>query len=222
MKDLGKAFSFPFKDPSWVTKFIVAAIFILLAFALVGLFIVAGYLVQVTQRVMRRDPQPLPEWTDIGIKFVVGFKFCVLYLIYLLPIFILTVPIIALAILGEMSDQPDLFGVFTAVYTFGMVLIVIPYSLLLTLATPIISYRFARNERIADGLEIGAIVSTFKMHWQSTLIVALIAAGIQSLASVGVIFFFVGVLFTLFYSYLVTAYMNGALALEQNSAGEGA
>jgi hypothetical protein len=219
MKDLGKAFSFPFKDPSWVTKFILAAIFILLAFALVGLFIVAGYLIQVTQRVMRRDPEPLPEWTDIGVKFVVGFKFCVVYLIYLLPIFLLTVPIIALAILGELSDQPDLFGIFTAVYTFGMMLIVIPYSLLLTLAMPIISYRFAENERIADALDIGTIVARFKQHWQSTLIVALISAGIQSLASVGFILFFVGVLFTLFYSYLVTAYMNGALALEHSGAG---
>jgi hypothetical protein len=219
MKDLGKAFSFPFKDPSWVTKFIVAAIFILLAFALVGLFIVAGYLVQVTQRVMRRDPQPLPEWTDIGVKFVVGFKFCMVYLIYLLPIFILILPIMVLAVLGEMSDQKDLFGIVSAVYTFGMMLIIIPYSLLLTLAMPIISYRFAENERIVDALDIGAIANTFKKHWQSTLVVALIAAGIQSLASVGVIFFFIGVLFTLFYAYLVTAYLNGALAVEQTGAG---
>jgi len=221
MKDLGKAFSFPFKDPSWVTKFIIAALFILLALAIVGLFIVAGYLVQVTQRVMRKDPQPLPEWTDIGVKFVVGFKFCMVYVIYLLPILILTVPVIALAVVAEISDQQEIFGILTAVYTFALMLITIPYSIALTFAMPIISYRFAANEKISEALDIGAIASTFKQHWQSTLIVALITAGIQSLASVGFVFFFIGVLFTLFYAYLVTAYLNGALFLEHAVGGEG-
>ena len=43
--------------------------------------------------------------------------------------------------------------------------------------------------------------------------------GIQSFAAVGFVLFIVGVLFTIFYSYLVSAYLYGALALEEQEKG---
>jgi hypothetical protein len=47
--------------------------------------------------------------------------------------------------------------------------------------------------------------------------VALLALGIQSLASVGIVFFVIGVAFTIFYSYLVSSYLAGALYLDHTS-----
>ena len=217
MKDLGKAFSFPFKDPSWFSKFLIAALFMILSIFLIGIFILAGYLIQVTQRVMRREANPLPEWNDIGIKLVTGFKYCVVYLLYMLPIILLMIPVIILAIVSELAHDSDLVGVMATVYMFGFTLIVIPYSLAFALLIPIISYRFALRERISDAMDIGTVFRLFKQHWQSTLVVALIATGIQSFAFVGIIFIFVGVLFTLFYTYLVSAHMHGQLYLEQTT-----
>lgn len=216
MNDLGRAFSYPFKDPAWVSKFILGALFMLLGIFLVGIFIVVGYFIQITQRVMRRELNPLPEWTDIGVKLVVGFKFCIVYLMYLIPIVILYIPFLTLILLGALSDNSDMLGALAGVYMAVMVfLFVIPYSLLLAAMLPIITYRFARNEKITEALDVAAVFRTFKRNWQNTLVVALIAVGLHSFAAVGIVFFFVGVLFTVFYSYTISAHMFGSLSLEE-------
>ena len=214
MKELGKAFSFPFKDPAWISKFIIAGIFILLCIILIGIPVIVGYLIQVTQRAMRREERVLPDWNDIGVKFVTGFKFCLIYCIYLLPVFILLIPMIAIAAASELADSPDVVGIFATVYLFAFTLLIVPYSLILTAIIPIVAYRFAERERIGDALDVGRVFRDFKLNWQNTLVVALIAVGIQSFAFIGIIFFFIGIVFSLFYSYLVSAYLHGLLYLE--------
>jgi hypothetical protein len=214
MKDIGKAFSLPFKDPSWVSKFLIAALFLLLCLIGIGIPVIVGYLIQVTQRVIRREERALPEWNDIGIKFVLGFKYCIAYLIYLIPVFLLLIPVLGLAIAANASDAPEMVGALTIVYVFGFTLLAIPYSLLLSAILPIIAYRFALREKISDAIDLGTIFRDFRNNWQNTVVVALIAIGIQSFAFVGVIFFLVGIFFTLFYVYLVSAAMHGMLYLE--------
>ena len=92
MKDLGKAFSAYFKDPQWFSKTLIAILWMFLCIVGIGIFVLAGYFVQVTQRVMRKEEIVLPSWGDIGSKIVTGFKFCVAYFVYMIPIFILFAP----------------------------------------------------------------------------------------------------------------------------------
>ncbi len=220
MTDLGKAFTFPFKDNAWFSKFLLGGLFIILCILIVGIFIIAGYLVRVTQRVMRREENPMPDWDDIGGKLVLGFKYCVVYLIYSIPIILLYIPIVVLAILGEGAESDDAMGVFAGVYAIGMMVLLIPYALCITILFPVITYRFALHESIAEALDVSEIFRAFKRNWQNTVIVALIGVGIRSFAAVGLILFLVGVLFTIFYSYLVSAHMFGALYLEDKPVGE--
>jgi hypothetical protein len=214
MKDIGKAFSAPFKDPSWVSKFVLAALFLLLSLLGIGIPVVVGYTIQVTQRVIRREESILPDWSDIGIKFVLGFKYIVVYLVYLLPVFILMVPVIGLAIATQVAEQPEMIGVFVTIYLFAFTLLIIPYSLILTALFPIIAYRFALRERISDALDVGAVFKDFRVSWQNTLVVALISVGIESFAFIGLFLFLIGIFFTIFYVYVVSAYMHGLLFLE--------
>jgi Protein of unknown function (DUF4013) len=100
---------------------------------------------------------------------------------------------------------------FSLVYTFGFTLLIVPYGIALTTLSPIINYRFALNERISDALDLGAIIRDFRKNWQNTLVVVLITIGIQSFAWLGIILFFVGVLLTILYSYMVPAYLCGML-----------
>ena len=215
MNDLGRAFTFPFRDPDWVKKFLLGALITLLCIVVVGIFILVGYFVQVTQRVIRRDEKLLPDWEDIGVMLVVGFKYCVVYIIYSLPLIFLLIPMFVLSVLGMFSGSGTI-SMFSGFYTILMVLLMIPYGLALTLLQPIIFGRFAANESIADALDIAALLRTFRRNWQHTLIVALIATGIQSFASLGIILFVVGILASIFYSHLVTAYLYGALYLEHS------
>jgi hypothetical protein len=214
MKDIGKAFSLPFKDPSWASKFIIAVLFMLLCLVGIGIPVIVGYLIQVTQRVIRREEPALPEWSDIGVKFVLGFKYCVVYFIYLIPVFLLVIPVIGLAVATSTADAPEMVGVLSIIYIFGFTLLVIPYSLLLTAIFPIVAYRFALREKISDAIDLGVIFRDFRVNWQNTAVVALIAIGIQSFAFIGILFFLIGVFFTVFYVYLVSAAMHGILYLE--------
>jgi hypothetical protein len=214
MKDIGKAFSLPFKDPSWVSKFVIAGLFMILCLLGIGIPVIVGYLIQVTQRVIRREETALPEWNDIGVKFVLGFKYCVVYLIYLIPVFLLMIPVIGLAVATSTTDAPEMVGVLSIIYIFGFTLLVIPYSLLLAAIFPIVAYRFALREKISDAIDLGRIFKDFRANWQNTVVVALIAIGIQSFAFIGILFFLIGVFFTVFYVYLVSAAMHGILYLE--------
>jgi hypothetical protein len=213
MRDLGKAFSFIFEDPQWLLKMVIAALFMLLSFVGLGLFVLLGYIVELTQRVIRREQYPLPEWKDVGVKFVLGFKYFVVLFIYALPFILLFIPLVVLTAITAMSDASQALSAFLAVYTFGFILLLIPYVLFFILLTPIITYRFALRERISDGLDIGGILNDFGRNWQNTLVVAMISVGLESFAGIGVLAFLIGIFFTLFYAYAVVGHMYGTLYL---------
>ena len=185
------------------------------SFFLIGIPFIAGYFVQVTQRVMQRQEPVLPSWSGLGEKFSLGLRFCVVYFLYLAPILVLFVPLLVLAAAAEIAGDSDVLGLLTVIYSFGYTLAAIPYSLAVTLATPIILYRFAEHGRIGDALDVRMLIREFRHNWQNALIVALISLGLQSFASIGFILLLVGVLFTIWYSYLVSAYLSGALFLER-------
>jgi hypothetical protein len=221
MNNLGKAFSFPFKDPEWVSKFVLAALFMILSLFVVGIFIVSGYLVQVTQRVMRNEENPMPAWDDIGVKLVVGFKYFVVHLVYALPIFIIFGIFFIVAIVSGFSaarHEGAFIGMFFVGYMFTIFFTVL-YSFVLAALTPVIAVKFAERENIGDALDIAEVWKFFRRNWQMVAIVALIAVGLQSFSGIGLILFLIGVLFTMFYAYLVSAYMYGIVYREQVQEG---
>jgi|WetSurMetagenome_2_1015567.scaffolds.fasta_scaffold137395_2 hypothetical protein len=213
MTDFGKAFSFPFREPDWGSKFVIGALVLMLCLFGIGIPVIVGYMIRVTQRVMSGEEHILPEWSDLGVMFVTGFKFCVVYAIYLLPVMAMLVPMAGLAIIAGATNTTSAFDLLLAVYAFGMILIMVPYSLFLQAVSPIIAYRFARRERISDALNVRTLFRDFRANWQNTVVVALIAIGIESFAAVGLLFFLVGILFTLLYTYLVSAYLHGLVYL---------
>ena len=181
---------------------------------------VFGYYIEVTRRVMHREAFPLPAWSDLGVKFVTGFKYSVVIILYALPVILLAIPMMVLVLLASMSDPGGTPGVFASVYVFAYVLLAVPYSLLLMLLTPVIAYRFAERERMSDALDIGSVIRAFRHNWESTTVVALIAAGVQMFSGMGVFALLVGVFFTLFYAYLVTALLHGHLYLDHQKRQE--
>jgi len=215
MKDLGKAFSFFFKDPSWVLKTLIAAGFMLLTLVGLGIPVLAGYHVQIAQRVMKREEHPLPPWTDVGVQFILGLKYCIVYLIYLLPVMLLFIPVVGLIIASAVADDPGVLGTISTLYLLAVMFFVVLYSLALSIASPIILYRFAERERISDALDIAGVFRDFKWNWQNTLVVALLSVGVHSFAFIGIFVFLIGVFLTIFYAYGVSAYLAGLLYLER-------
>lgn len=219
MSEIGLAFSGPFKDPDWSVKFIIGALVVLLCLTGLGIFVLAGYYIQLTQRVMRNERYPLPSWSDLGVKLVVGVKYVVVLILYALPIILLALPLMILFAFAAVDQGSASTAVAASIYMFAFSLVAVPYGVFLSFLAPIIAYRFAAREKIADALNVGAVFKAFKTHWESTVIVALIILGIQSFSWLGILGFIVGVLFTIFYVYLVSAYLHGLLYCEHVKKG---
>ena len=69
--DIGRAFGYVFDDDRWITKILIAAAILLagIAFfwlllipAFLAAFLLNGYGLEITRRVIRGDAQVLPEW----------------------------------------------------------------------------------------------------------------------------------------------------------------
>lgn len=83
---LKNVFAFPFKDPRWQEKLIIAAGLSLLSFLLLPYFFVAGYIYEIMRRIIvDREAPSLPDWDDWGTYFINGFKLFAMSVIYLLP-----------------------------------------------------------------------------------------------------------------------------------------
>lgn len=151
MKQIGDAFAFPFRDPDRISKFLIGALMVLPSSGLRGLLFLLGYSVPISQRVMRKDRNPLPDWSDSGALFVIGFKYVVLYVVYLLPIIAIVLILFFLGIIAALIEGEgtgvSLLLLFYVVLFFATV----PYAIAPAIFTPLITIRFAERDEIGDG-----------------------------------------------------------------------
>ena len=84
--DIGFAFSFPFKDPDWLKKFLFLGLISLIP--ILGAIVLMGYMAQVIQRSINNDAVLLPE-IEFGNQLSTGFKLFLVALVYLLPAFVI-------------------------------------------------------------------------------------------------------------------------------------
>ncbi len=211
MNSIGQAFSFPFKDPDWLAKLLIGAFFTLLSCFLVGIPVLYGYYLELLRRVRRGDPSPLPEWRDVGVKFISGCKYIVTLWIYYFPLFLVAIPVMLLLLISSVQGG-HLFDVMGRAVTAGvMIFVVFPYILFVAVLTPLITVEFSTNERIREGINIGRVLKLFGQFWEESLIIALITIGIGLAACLGIVFFIIGILFTAFYVSLVTHHLYGQM-----------
>ncbi len=211
MIDVGWVFSFPFHQKEWGLKLLIGSLFLLLSIAGVGIPVVAGYTISVCQRVMNNEAELLPEWSDVGVLFITGIKYVVVTLLYQLPILLLVLPIMFFAVVSSLSTPSDSAALIFGFYLLGFLFLAIPYALLFALLTPIITYRFALREKVSDGLDVAAVFRDFRKQWASVTLSAILIVIVSVLSILGILFFLVGVLATIFYSSLVSAGLSGVL-----------
>jgi len=218
MEDLDRALTFPFHQKEWGLKVFVGSLFVLLCFVGLGIPVIAGYMIRVCQRVMRNDEELLPEWSDVGVMFITGIKYIAVTLLYQLPVFLLMIPLLAFAVMGAMVEPSESAAMIFGLYLFGFLLLAIPYALLYTLLSPVITYRFALHERISDGLDIARVIREFRQQWGNVTLSAFLIVIVGIFSALGVILFVVGILATVFYSYLVSAALSGMLYRQLNAS----
>ncbi|MBC7222762.1 MAG: DUF4013 domain-containing protein [Anaerolineae bacterium] len=204
--DVGKSFTFMFEDKDWLVKILVGGVFGLLSMILIGLPFVMGYLLEVIRRVARDDPQPLPDWDNLGEKFVQGLVLMVILAIWLVPVWIVLCG--QLAITLPLGDNPDYEGLVAAVSICGSCLTIL-WSLVVAIFTPAIFTRYAVTGQFGSGFQFGEIWRFTTRNIVNILIAVVLSWVAGLLASFGVILCFVGVFLTWFWSVLVEAHLFG-------------
>lgn len=203
--DFGKPFTFVFEDPNWLRKILMGGLFTLACVFLVGIPIILGYYARTTRNILAGQQLPLPEWDDIGGFFSEGLRLFGVSLVWTLPVIVLWILVAIPAGLMTAVDSDAARSVGGA--AFGLVYCIqIPLGLIIRFVVPVALVRTVAEDSFSAGIQFGRVFSMIKANFVNFLLAFLIAfiAGIAG--AVGLIACFIGVIFTAFWSSLVTAH----------------
>jgi hypothetical protein len=177
--EVGKAFTYWYKDPKWTTKLLIGA-----AISIVPIlnFAWVGYINEIIRRVSRNDPEPLSIWDDLGKFFIPGLILSIAALIYALPIVLLSLLYIP-AIIGAGGMNSD--SAATLLSGTGMVLTccVVLYIILLSFFFPAVQVNYSRKETFGSCFAIGEIIKlatanmgNYFIAWFGYIVISIIIA----------------------------------------------
>jgi hypothetical protein len=207
--DFGKAFSFTFDDPDWVKKVLLGGVISLVP---ILNFAASGYSLQVTKRVLNNDPRPLPEWDDIGGKWVKGLLVAVIGFVYALPLTlmncILQVVTQTLA-RSNSSSSSDQMGTAVIVLTSCLGCLMFLYGIFMGFVLPAAIGNYAAKDQLGAAFRFGEILSLVQKNLGTYLLVLVIEIISGLVAVLGIIACIIGVAFTGFWAVLVTGHATG-------------
>ncbi len=212
--DIGKSFTFITEDPKWITKVLIGGVVLLIP---IVNFAVWGYMLTTLRNVAEDKKEPLPEWGDFGTHFMKGLYAFVGVLVYFLPAILVYCCIFALqigagAIAGSVGGRDAGNSVAGIIGLLGTCLscVLALYALVagLTLWAPLTRFAMSANQLniFWDFRTNFDFIMKNLSNYVIALLVGLVAAFV---AEFGIILCIVGVLFTLFYAYMVQAYLFG-------------
>lgn len=207
--EFGRAFTFVFEDEEWIKKVLLAGVILLIP--VIGWLAVGGWLVEIVRRVIAKDPNPLPDWSDFGGYIGKGFQAFVIAFVYELPLLLLqgclqgAILLVSDPSVG--SDETVTTLVTIASLCFGCISLL--YGIFMGFVLPAALGNFAAQGSLGAGFRFGEVFGLVKAAPGAYLIVLLGGFVASIVASLGVIACIVGVLFTSAYAYAVVGHLSG-------------
>ncbi len=221
--DFVRALTFITDDPRWKEKVAIGAALALLSFLIVPVFITIGYTLRLTQNMRKGEMLPLPEWDDWSGDLVRGFKLFVVYLIWALPLILVSIPMTVGGIMADSDGFAQTLGVTIVV---GAVCLTTLYGIFITLMTPGFVLWFARDEEIRSGLQLSEIFDWTRAHLIDVILFMLayiVASFVISMVAsiVGVLLCIVGLIVTIpvatFVTYVYQFNLLGQIAYKDST-----
>ncbi len=225
--DFGKAFTFMFEDPRWKQKLgigtLVGLVGILLSPVLIGLvllIIVLGYSLDLVRNVVDGKVLPMPEWDDWSGFLVRGLKLTVAFLVWMLPLVLISIPlVIGAGLSGDNGNASSTGTAFGALFMVCSSCLIILWGLFVTLLSPAIYIRLAATGRLSAAFEIGKLWQLIRDNLGNIILAILLVwvAGLIAgiVASLGVLLLVCGIFITIpaamLWQYLVQAHLFGQI-----------
>ncbi|HVT44362.1 MAG TPA: DUF4013 domain-containing protein, partial [Thermoanaerobaculia bacterium] len=169
---------------------------------LIGYVFLLGYLARLVRNVVAGLERPLPDWTELGEYFAEGLKLLAVGFLYMLPIVALIVAFgVPSAVLGGVWDERVGEALFSTVLCFT-----VPLGFLVMLVLPAALLRVITLRRFSAAFEFQQIYDFIRRNFVNYLLAIVTYLVANFAAQFGVILCCIGVIFTGFWSLVVTMY----------------
>jgi len=205
-----------FKDPHWLKKLALGALFSFLGLFIFGSIIVQGYLLAYGERVTRAEPYPLPEWEEYGELLRKGFLGFVVAIVYALPlalvgflIALISLPLIVAANASGASANTVGWLVFLPLC--GGFALFVPLLFLAIFIVPAAHAQLILHQHdLAAAFRFGVVFGLIRRHLgQYLLMTVLVFVASAFLSQIGQFACFVGVFATTFIAQLFQYHLLG-------------
>jgi|GEM_PF-107410 hypothetical protein len=221
--DVGKSFTYMFEDKDWIVKIAIGGLILLVGGLILGWLVIPaiaaamlllGYALNVIKNVYEGNPNPLPEWSNIGDLFMRGATAFVGVVIWAIPLIVLGCCIVAAGIATGSTAESNGRNV----STLGGLILACLYCLtfLVGLAISLFVYapltKFAISNQLNEFWDFQGAWKFIQANPGNYIIAFLLALVANFIAGFGVIACLIGVFFTNFWAMLVIAHLFGQVA----------
>jgi len=186
--EVSKSFAYVFEDKKWQVKFLLGA---LISIVPILNFAWYGYLIQILRNVSDKLDYPLPDWDDLGKKFVDGLVLFVIALIYSLPILLINGALSgSIAITEAITGGNSASGVYAlySVLSVTISCLSILYAVVISFFFPAIMVYYARRGTFGSCFRFRKIFGLIKEnagdYLVAWLVSVIISFGVGILAAI--------------------------------------
>jgi hypothetical protein len=203
--DFAKPFTYVFEDPRWMQKILMGGLFYLAGFLLIGWFFIFGYVAQVTRNIIAGVERPLPEWEDLGGFFNEGARLFGVLMVYILPLIALFLCfMIPAGILGAFENEP--MQALGSGVAGCLSCLMVPISIAMMFFIPASLLFAVVEQRFSAAFEFSRIWTFIRANVGNYLLAVVVYLIARFLGGFGVALLCIGVIFTGFWSFLITAH----------------
>ena len=152
--NIQKALTYPFEDKQWTGKI---GIGVLISIVPILNFAWLGYILELMRQVIKGNPLPMPDWNNLGKKFMDGLFLFLAGFVYALPVILLigvplAVMIVPAILAGNSNNQSIASAIATAGSMVAMCLtcVFLLYALALSVLFPAIYVEYAAKGTFAS------------------------------------------------------------------------
>lgn len=203
---LDESLRFIWGDRRWLEKSAVGVLFTLFSLILIGIPVLAGYWLEIVRQAARGPLSELPEWTDLGKKFMDGLGVVVIFIVWQLPVWLSSgVAGLWAGFLNQRAGDNFLIAaVILCVQCLVWLLSIVLWALM---AAALI--RYATHDRLAEAFNVRGVLDLIRER-PARFIGALVASWVVSLISLfGLLLCFVGIFLTGFWAACVSGNLYG-------------